>query len=146
MDLVISYKLFKTLHIIFFTTWMAGLFYLPRIYVYHSREKTNTDSYKTFIVMEKKLLKYIMNPSLFLTLFTGIVLAVTTHQVQEKWFIIKFILVILMAIFHMYCAKIRRDFEFRENNKTENFFRLINEIPTVLFILIVTTVIFKPFN
>jgi len=125
---------------------MAGLFYLPRIYVYHSREKINTDSYKTFIVMEKKLLKYIMNPSLFLTLFTGIVLAVTTYQIQEKWFIIKFVLVILMAIFHMYCAKIRRDFEFKENKKTENFFRLINEIPTVLFLAIVFLVVIKPFN
>ena len=146
MDLIFNYKLFKTLHIIFFTTWMAGLFYLPRIYVYHSKEKTNTDSYKTFMVMEKKLLKYIMNPSFFLTLFTGIVLVVTTEQIQERWFIIKFVLVALMTIFHMYCAKIRKDFEAKENARSESFFRLINEIPTVLFILIVLVVIFKPFN
>ena len=96
--------------------------------------------------MEKKLLKYIMNPSFFLTLFTGIVLVVTTEQIQERWFIIKFVLVALMAVFHMYCAKIRKDFEVKENARSESFFRLINEIPTVLFILIVLVVIFKPFN
>ena len=146
MDLIFNYKLFKTLHIIFFTTWMAGLFYLPRIYVYHSKEKINTHSYKTFMVMEKKLLKYIMNPSFFLTLFTGIVLVVTTEQIQERWFIIKFVLVALMAVFHMYCAKIRKDFVAKENVRPESFFRLINEIPTVLFILIVLIVVFKPFN
>ena len=131
MDLIFNYKLFKTLHIIFFTTWMAGLFYLPRIYVYHSKEKINTDSYKAFMVMEKKLLKYIMNPSFFLTLFTGIVLVVTTEQIQERWFIIKFVLVALMAVFHMYCAKIRKDFYNKTNIKTDKYFRVVNEVPTV---------------
>ena len=146
MDLSLNYELLKSLHIIFFTTWMAGLFYLPRIYVYHSKEKINSTSYKTFIVMEKKLLKYIMNPSFILTFITGVFLVIQTGQAGEKWFLSKFILVFLMAIFHMYCAKVRKDFEQKKNIKTEKFFRVINEVPTILFILIVLIVVFKPFN
>ncbi len=146
MDLSLNYELLKSLHIIFFTTWMAGLFYLPRIYVYHSKEKINSSSYKTFIVMEKKLLKYIMNPSFILTFITGVFLVIQTGQAGEKWFLSKFILVFLMAIFHMYCAKVRKDFEQKKNIKTEKFFRVINEVPTILFILIVLIVVFKPFN
>ena len=146
MDLNLDYNLLKSLHIISFTTWMAGLFYLPRIYVYHSIEERKSKSYKTFIIMEKKLLRYIMNPSFIITYVTGIALIIKTEQFYEIWFFSKFILVLLMAIFHMYCAKIRRDFEQKRNIKTEKFFRVINEVPTILFVLIVLTVIFKPFN
>ena len=111
MDIILNYKLLKTLHIIFFTTWMAGLFYLPRIFVYHAMEEKKSKAYKTFMVMEKKLLKYIMNPSFILTFITGLILVVRTEQYQEKWFIYKFLLVFCMAAFHMYCGKIRKDFE-----------------------------------
>ena len=146
MDLSLDYNLLKSLHIISFTTWMAGLFYLPRIYVYHSIEERKSKSYKTFIIMEKKLLRYIMNPSFIITFVTGIALVIKTKQFYESWFFSKFVLVISMAIFHMYCAKIRRDFEQKRNIKTEKFFRVINEVPTILFVLIVLTVVFKPFN
>ena len=146
MDIVLNYNLLKSLHIITFTTWMAGLFYLPRIYVYHSMQKKQTKSYSTFLVMEKKLLKYIMNPSLILTLLTGTVLVSTTRQYDEKWFLLKFLLVFAMSVFHMYCAKIRKDFEKKINIKTEKYYRVINEIPTILFVLIVLLVVFKPFN
>ena len=146
MDIILNYNLLKSFHIIFFTTWMAGLFYLPRIYVYHSKEKVNTSSYKTFIVMERKLLKYIMNPSFVLTFLTGFILIINIGEVQEKCFISKFLLVLSMAAFHIYCAKLRKDFEAKINVKTEKFFRVINEIPTILFILIVLVVVFKPFN
>ena len=146
MDLNLDYNLLKSLHIISFTTWMAGLFYLPRIYVYHSSEERKSKSYKTFIIMEKKLLRYIMNPSFIITYVTGTALIIKTEQFYEIWFFSKFILVLLMSIFHMYCAKIRRDFEQKRNIKTENFFRVINEVPTILFVLIVLTVVFKPFN
>ena len=146
MDLSLDYNLLKSLHIISFTTWMAGLFYLPRIYVYHSSEERKSKSYKTFIIMEKKLLRYIMNPSFIITYVTGTALIIKTEQFYEIWFFSKFILVLLMSIFHMYCAKIRRDFEQKRNIKTEKFFRVINEVPTILFILIVLTVVFKPFN
>ena len=89
---------------------MAGLFYLPRIYVYHSSEESKSKSYKTFIIMEK-IIKYIMNPSFIITFVTGTALIIKTEQFYEIWFISKFILVLSMAVFHMYCAKIRRDFE-----------------------------------
>ena len=100
----------------------------------------------TFSVMEKKLLKYIMNPSFILTFITGTVLVLITRQYNEKWFVLKFLLVFTMAIFHMNCAKVRKDFYNKTNIKTDKYFRVVNEVPTVLFILIVLLVVFKPFN
>ena len=140
------YSLLKSLHIIFFTTWMAGLFYLPRLFVYHSNCSVNSDQYKTFTIMEKKLLRFIMNPSMFLTWFLGITLALLQNYLLSTWLIIKIALVILMSGFHMYCAKIRNEFEECNNKREERFFRIINEIPTILFILIVLLVVFKPFD
>ena len=121
MDIILNYKLLKTLHIIFFTTWMAGLFYLPRIFVYHAMEEKKSKAYKTFMVMEKKLLKYIMNPSFILTFITGLILVVRTEQYQEKWFLYKFFLVFCMAVFHMYCGKVRKDFEEKKKYKNSTF-------------------------
>jgi len=141
-----TYSILKSLHIIFFTTWMAGLFYLPRLFVYHSCCRKNTDQYKTFITMEKKLLRFIMNPSMFLTWFLGIALALLNNYFLTKWLILKILLVVLMSCFHMYCAKIRNDFEVNNNKKEERFFRIINEVPTILFVLIVLVVVFKPFD
>ena len=140
------YSILKSLHIIFFTTWMAGLFYLPRLFVYHSSCKKNSDQYETFTTMEKKLLRFIMNPSMFLTWFLGIALALLNNYFLTTWLFIKIILVILMSAFHMYCAKIRKDFHEYNNKKDQSFFRIINEIPTILFILIVLIVVFKPFD
>ncbi len=141
-----TYSILKSLHIIFFTTWMAGLFYLPRLFVYHSSCEINSDQYNTFNIMEKKLLRFIMNPSMFLTWFLGIALALLNNYFLTIWLITKIVLVVLMSCFHMYCAKIRIDFEGKNNRKKESFFRIINEIPTILFILIVLIVVFKPFD
>ena len=141
MDIDI-YKTAKALHIIFFTTWMAGLFYLPRLFVYHSQVKAKTQEYKRFVIMEKKLLNYIMNPSFILTWIIGTILV--TNIEPALWLNIKIICIVLMSAFHMYCAKIRRIFENNNNNKSENFYRYINEVPTVLFILIIFLAIFKP--
>jgi putative membrane protein len=96
--------------------------------------------------MEKKLLKYIMNPSFIITFISGLTLVIQTKQYNERWFIIKFLLVIFMSIFHMYCAKTRISFEKMLNEKDEKYFRIINEIPTILFLGIVALVVFKPFN
>ena len=141
MDIEI-YKILKTLHIIFFTTWMAGLFYLPRLFVYHCQVKIKTDEYKRFVTMERKLLKYIMNPSFILTWGIGIILVINIEP--ALWLNIKIICIVLMSSFHMYCAKIRVQFEKNNNKKKEKFFRYINEVPTILFIVIVFLAVFKP--
>ena len=138
------YNFIKFFHIIFITTWMAGLFYLPRIFVYHSKTQINTQQYKTFLTMEHKLMKYIMNPSLIFSWLFGILLAINLEIQNELWLNIKFLMVFLMSVFHMYCAKLRKTFERGENKNTEKFFRWINEIPTILFIIIVFLVVFKP--
>ncbi len=138
------YNFLKFFHIIFITTWMAGLFYLPRIFVYHSKAQINTQQYKTFLTMEHKLMKYIMNPSLIFSWLFGILLAINLEIQNEAWLNIKFLMVFLMSVFHMYCAKLRKTFERGENKNTEKFFRGINEIPTILFIIIVFLVVFKP--
>ena len=140
------YNLLKFFHIVFFTTWMAGLFYLPRLYVYHSGTKRNSPEYKLFIIMEVKLMKYIMNPSMILTWFFGILLVLYLEVYNQFWLNLKFVLVFLMSVFHMYCAKIRKNFENNINNNDEKFFRWINEVPTILFLLIVFLVVFKPNN
>ena len=141
MDIEI-YKIVKALHIIFFTTWMAGLFYLPRLFVYHCQVKTNTEEYKRFVTMERKLLKYIMNPSFIITWIIGIILVLNIEP--ALWLNIKIICIVLMSSFHMYCAKIRKQFENNNNKKGEKFFRYINEVPTILFIVIVFLAVFKP--
>ena len=140
------YEVYKYFHIVFMTTWMAGLFYLPRIFVYHSKASHNSSEYQTFLVMEKKLLKLIMNPSMIFTWVFGLLLVLEQEVYNQTWFNLKFIFVVFMSVFHMYCARVNRLFLSKQNKRTENFFRLINEIPTVLFLLIVLLVIFKPFN
>ena len=123
---------------------MSGLFYLPRLYVYHSQAKKKTSEYKRFITMETKLLRYIMNPSFILTWIIGILLA--TQVGASLWLGLKMICLIGMSGFHMYCAKIRKNFETGINQKDEKYYRIINEIPTVLFFVIVFLAVFKPYN
>lgn len=145
MDDLTIYNFLKYTHYIFFTTWMAGLFYLPRIFVYHSQSNKNSSEYETFVVMERKLLKYIMNPSLVLTWIVGLGLLINQQAYNFLWMNLKFLCVILMSAFHMYCGNIRRSFENKTNLRSGKYFRIINEIPTVLFLTIVGLVVFKPF-
>ena len=146
MENIDLYSLYRYFHLVFMTTWMAGLFYLPRLFVYHSKAKLESREYETFIIMEKKLLRFIMNPSMIFTWIFGLLLVVHQEIYNEIWFKIKFIFVILISIFHMYCARVRKMFELKRNISKENFFRWINEIPTILFLVIIYLVIFKPFN
>ena len=127
------------------TTWMAGLFYLPRLFVYHSDSKTNTNEYKTFIIMEEKLIKYIMNPSLIFTWIFGISLVIVQEEYNSLWINLKFLCVLLMSIFHIYCIRISKKFKDNANTKNGRHYRIINEIPTILFLVIVFLVVFKPF-
>ena len=126
------------------TTWMAGMFYLPRLFVYHSSVKKNSNQYKTFIIMERRLFLYIMNPSLIFTWFCGTGLIYITESSDEMWLLIKLLLVILLTVFHIYCGKVIKKFKEKENTKKEKYYRVINEIPTIIFIVVIFLVVFKP--
>ena len=137
-----TYLIFKTVHIISVITWMAALFYLPRLFVYHSTKEIGSDSSETFKVMESKLLKIIANPSLILVWISGLVLL--SYKGLEIWLIFKMFLVMAMTLFHFYLNFLLIGFENDSNQKTENFYRIINEIPTVLLLGIVVLVVFQP--
>ena len=137
-----TYLIFKTVHIISVITWMAALFYLPRIFVYHSTKGIGSDASETCKVMESKLLKIIANPSLILVWISG--LALLSYKGLEIWLVLKMFLVMGMTLFHFYLNFIRVSFEADSNTKSEKFFRVINEIPTVLLLIIVVLVVFQP--
>jgi len=141
------FNLILSLHIISFICWMAGLFYLPRLYVYHSGVLINSESDKIFQIMEIKLLKIIMNPSAILTFITGIAIARVKYAGLDgnHWLTVKGFCAVLMGFFHIYLMQIRLDFLYGKNTKSHKFYRFINEIPTILLIIIVIMVVFKPF-
>ena len=121
---------------------MAALFYLPRLFVYHSTKEIGSDSSETFKVMEAKLLKIIANPSLIFVWISGLVLL--GYKGLEIWLILKMFLVMAMTLFHFYLNFLRIGFENDTNQKTEKFFIIINEIPTILLLVIVVLVVFQP--
>ena len=140
------YLLLKALHIIAIIAWMAGLLYLPRIFVYHCQTSYGSESHEKFVQMEYRLLKYIMNPAMIISWILGIALLLQLgHQASTQfWLQAKLVLVLAMSGFHGFLGSCRKKFEGNTNQRTENFYRLINEIPTVLMIIIVFFVIFKP--
>ena len=140
------YLLFKSLHIISFVAWMAGLLYLPRLFVYHSEEKNNSDTYKKFLVMERRLLKFIMMPAMIATWIFGVSLYLINIEniAFSFWFSTKFFLVIALSGYHGYLSVCRKKFMTNSNNNSPRFYRIINEVPTIILILIVFLVIFKP--
>ena len=140
-----SYLLFKSLHLIAVISWMAGLLYLPRIFVYHS-ENTNEIISSVFKTMERKLFYYIMTPAMVLSWLFGLVLIheIGFEELANLWLKLKLILVILLTAYHFYLGTLLNQFRLDRNNKTSKFYRYINEIPTLLLILIVFIVIFKP--
>ena len=141
-----SYLLFKSLHLIAVISWMAGLLYLPRIFVYHVENINDQNSINIFKTMEKKLYFYIMMPAMIFTWLFGIILVyiVGFETFSYLWLQIKLFLVILMTIYHEYLRKCLRSLKLGTNKKSSKFFRIINEIPTVLLIFIVFVIIFKP--
>ncbi|WP_321395730.1 protoporphyrinogen oxidase HemJ [Emcibacter sp.] len=140
-----SYRWFLVLHIISVISWMAGMFYLPRIFVYHCQVQAGSETSELFKVMERKLLRYIINPAMIASWLFGLGLAFGMDHWSEGWFHAKFALVLLMSGFHGFLSRWRRQFERDENSHTEGFYRKMNEVPTVLMILIVFLVIFRPF-
>ena len=138
--------LFKTLHLIAIVSWMAGLLYLPRIFVYHVENIEKKESIEIFKVMEKKLYFYIMYPAMVLSWIFGLILIsiIGFSSLSFLWLKLKLLFVVLLTIYHFYLGKCLNKLEEDTNNRTSKFFRIINELPTILLILIVFIVIFKP--
>ena len=139
------YLWLKALHIIAVISWMAGLLYLPRLFVYHADAKPGSEQSETFKVMEHRLLKFIMMPAMVLTWIVGVVLVLLGHWVTAPWFQAKFVLVLAMTILDGYLRIWAADFRFDRNRRTPKFYRIVNEIPTILMIVIVVLVVVKPF-
>ena len=138
---------YKAIHVISVISWMAAMFYMPRLFVYHTRAKIGSEMDKTFQQMEYKLLKIIMTPSMISTYFFGILIAYIYGFVAlGVWFHIKMTAVLGLTIFHGLLAKWRKDFINGNNNHSEKFYRLMNEIPPILMIIAVIMVIVKPFE
>ena len=140
------YLLFKSIHLIAVISWMAGLLYLPRIFVYHAENIENINSSNIFKTMERKLFYYIMTPAMILSWIFGLMLIFTLgfSVFNELWIQLKLIFVILLTIYHFYLGKCVSNFAINQNNSSSKFYRIINEIPTILLIIIVFIVVFKP--
>ena len=144
-----TYLLFKSIHLIAVISWMAGLLYLPRIFVYHSEAVKNNkseDLMETFKVMERRLLVYIMNPAMIVSWIFGVLLIHTIgmDNFGSIWLQLKLVFVIILTIYHFFLFQCLRKFVENTNNYSPRFYRIINEIPTVLLIGIVLVVVFKP--
>ncbi|MGB4191384.1 MAG: protoporphyrinogen oxidase HemJ [Rickettsiales bacterium] len=141
------YLWIKSFHLIFVISWMAGLFYLPRLYVYHCQVPKGGDQDKLFQIMEKRLLKFIMNPAMIISVVLGFLLAkMYGFKNLGTWFHIKMTLALVLIYFHHFLGRRRKDFEKGLNTYSSNFYKIINEIPTVLMIIMVILVIVKPFQ
>ena len=140
------YLLFKSLHLISVISWMAGLLYLPRIFVYHAENSSEKKTSEIFKTMERKLFFYIMTPAMILSWIFGVILIhnIGFQQIGQTWMILKIIFVTLLTLYHLYLGRILKQFKIDQNAHSHKFYRLINEIPTLLLILIVFVVVFKP--
>lgn len=140
------YDAFKAFHLIAVISWMAGLLYLPRIFVYHADADKGSELSETFKIMERKLLRFIMNPAMVLVwVLGGLMLWANSDLLQQHWMHAKLTLVVLMTGFHHALSRWRKKFVKDQNTKSAKFYRRVNEIPTLLMIGIVILVIVKPF-
>ena len=141
-----TYLLFKSLHLIAVISWMAGLLYLPRIFVYHSENNDKPIVTEVFKVMEKKLFFYIMTPAMTLSWVFGLILIheICFQQLGQKWMILKLIFVTSLTLYHFYLGRILGQFKLDINKHSSKYYRYIKEIHTLLLILIIFIVIFKP--
>ena len=139
------YLLFKSLHLVAVISWMAGLLYLPRIFVYHSEAEHDSQK-QIFKIMEKRLYNFIMMPAMLLSWLFGVLLIhnLGLSVLTELWMQIKTISVIILTYYHFLLGKYLNNFALNTNVKTSKFFRIINEIPTIILIVVVFVVIFKP--
>ena len=144
-----TYLLFKSIHLIAVISWMAGLLYLPRIFVYHSetvRDNKSEDLISTFKVMERRLFIYIMNPAMIISWIFGVLLIHTIgmDNFAAIWLQLKLVFVIILTIYHFFLFQCLRKFAENKNTYAPKFYRIINEIPTILLIGIILVVVFKP--
>jgi putative membrane protein len=140
-----AYLWVKALHVIAVISWMAGMLYLPRLFVYHCAAEKGSVQSETFKVMERRLLKAIINPAMAVTWAAGLWLAWRTVAYMDGWFHVKFLAVLILSGIHGYFSKAVRMFAEDRNEKPARFWRMMNEVPTVLMIIIVIMVIIKPF-
>ncbi len=139
-----SYLLIKAFHVIAVLSWMAGLLYLPRLFVYHAEVKAGSEASELFKIMERRLLNAIMTPAAIVVWVLGITLAALSGAYEETWFQIKGVLVVAMTALHFYMIHHKNQFAMDQNIHSSKFFRILNEGPTVLMIAIVLLVILKP--
>jgi protoporphyrinogen IX oxidase len=139
------YAWIKALHIVAVISWMAGMLYLPRLFVYHSAAEVGSKQSETFKLMERRLLKVIINPAMIITWLAGIYLAWAGHWYTSGWLGAKLLLVLALSAIHGFFARCVRAFADDRNPYDQKFYRVINEVPTVLMILIVILVTVKPF-
>ena len=141
-----TYLLYKSLHLIAVISWMAGLLYLPRIFVYHAENSSDANIFEIFKTMERKLYFYIMTPAMALSWLFGLLLihSIGFQQLGQTWMLLKLLFVIILTLYHFYLGRLLRQFNTGNNKHTHKFYRYINEIPTILLILIIFVVIFKP--
>lgn len=142
-----NYSLIKAFHVISMVAWMAALLYLPRLFVYHTTVENNSDASEMLKVMEYRLQKYIMTPAMLLTLLFGILLLKTEGVINwgEKWIYFKLFAALLLLFVHHLLAKYRKSFFLNKNIHSKRFYKILNEVPTILLILIILLVYLKPF-
>ena len=140
------YLLFKSLHLIAVISWMVGLLYLPRIFVYHVENLEKKEATEIFKIMERRLYFYIMRPAMIATWLFGVILIYINGLdiFSQLWMHIKLTLVIFLTIYHEYLGICLKSLKLKTNTKTSKFFRIINEVPTIILIFIIFIVIFKP--
>ncbi len=139
-----AYAWVKAFHVIAVIAWMAGIFYLPRLFVYHADAEPGSDKSETFKVMERRLYNAIMTPAMVAVWLAGIVLATSAHLWSEHWLVAKLVFVILMSAFHVWLGRRLREFAEDRNTRSARVYRLANELPTLLVIVIVVLVIVRP--
>ena len=139
------YLWFKALHIIGVIAWMAGMLYLPRLFVYHAAAKPGSELSETFKIMERRLLNFIMVPAMMVTWIVGIVLLLQGPWIGAGWLHAKLVAVVIMTVLHGLFANWVNEFRFDRNRHSQKFYRIINEVPTTLLIVIVVLAAVKPF-
>lgn len=138
------YLYIKALHIISIICWMAGLLYLPRLFVYHSEVDNNKQQKETFKIMEKKLLLYIMKPAFLLTFISGFFIAIYIYHMQGLWLHLKITLAMFLFLYNIFLMKAYKKFEMDKNTISSKKWRMLNEIPTILMVIIVFLAVVKP--